>query len=143
VVPTISAQDRAAGLPALFAPAEGPKKTPISDVTKNLFEVLSENGRLGETEGVIEGFAELFAKYKGELEVVVTSAGPLPRDVLTRLETTLKQSQAAQQAKTLRIKNKVNPSILGGLVIDFGDKTVDLSVSARVTKLNSVLQQSI
>jgi len=63
--------------------------------------------------------------------------------VLTKLESTLKQSQAAQQAKTLIIKNKVNPDILGGLLVDFGDKTIDLSVSSRVTKLNNALQQSV
>jgi len=115
----------------------------VSDITKNLLSVLSENGRLGETQAVIEGLNELVAKYKGELTVVVTSATPLPKDVLTRLETTLKQSQAAQQAKVLKVNNKVNSSLLGGLVVDFGDKTIDLSVQARVNKLNNVLSQSI
>jgi hypothetical protein len=35
---------------------------------------------------------------------------------------------------------QVNPSLLGGLVVDFGDKTIDLSVSSRVGKLNNLLQ---
>jgi F-type H+-transporting ATPase subunit O len=95
------------GLAAIYSRAEGSKKEPVSDITKNLFGVLSENGRLGETQGVIEGFNELVAKYKGELEVVVTSATPLPRDLSSRLETILKQSQTAQQAKSLKISNKV------------------------------------
>jgi F-type H+-transporting ATPase subunit O len=107
--PTLSAKDRSSGLAVVYARAEstGLKKEPVSDITKNLFAVLSDNGRLGETQGVIEGFNELVAKYKGELEVVVTSAAPLPRDISSRLESILKQSQAAQQAKTLKISNKV------------------------------------
>jgi F-type H+-transporting ATPase subunit O len=105
--PTLSAKDRSAGLAVIYSRAEGSKKEPVSDITKNLFGVLSENGRLVETEGVIEGFNELVAKYKGELEVVVTSAAPLPRDLSSRLETILKQSQTAQQAKSLKISNKV------------------------------------
>ncbi|EPQ57403.1 F1 complex, OSCP/delta subunit of ATPase [Gloeophyllum trabeum ATCC 11539] len=143
--PSLSAKDRTAGLAALYARAEGTgaKKEPVSDITKNLFSVLSENGRLAETQGVIEGFNELVAQYKGELTVVVTSANPLPRETLSRLESTLKQSQAAQQAKSLKITNKVNPSILGGIVVDFGDKTIDLSVQSRVTKLNNLLQQAV
>ncbi|KZT28931.1 ATP synthase subunit 5 [Neolentinus lepideus HHB14362 ss-1] len=139
--PSLSVKDRTAGLEVLYA--AGGKKEPISDITKNLFSVLSDNGRLGETVGVIEGFNELVSQYKGELTVVVTSANALPRDTLSRLESTLKQSQAAQQAKTLKITNKVNPSILGGIVVDFGDKTIDLSVASRVTKLNNLLQQSV
>ncbi|KAI0739601.1 hypothetical protein C8Q80DRAFT_1240735 [Daedaleopsis nitida] len=134
--PTLSTKDRAAGLPALYAAAG---KEPVSDITKNLFVVLSENGRLVEAEGVIEGFNELVAGYKGELNVTITSAAPLPRDIQTRLETLLKQSQAAQQAKSLKITNKVNPTVLGGVVVDFGDKTIDLSVASRVNKLNNLL----
>lgn len=76
-------------------------------MTKNFFAVLAENGRLAEAQGVIEGFNDLFAKYKGELDIVVTSASPLPKDMLLRLEATLKQSQAAQKAKTLKLTNKV------------------------------------
>ena len=107
--PTLSLQERNKGLQGLFAKLEGtgPKKEAYSDVTKNLFSVLSENGRLGEAEGVIEGFNELVAQHKGELTVTVTSASPLAKDILTRLETTLKQSQAAQAAKVLKITNKV------------------------------------
>ncbi|RDX45506.1 OSCP-domain-containing protein [Lentinus brumalis] len=137
--PTLSSNDRAAGLPAIYA-AAGKE---VSDITKNLFGVLSENGRLVEAQGVIEGFNELVAKYKGELDVTITSAAPLPRDIQTRLETLLKQSQAAQQAKSLKITNKVNPAVLGGVVVDFGDKTIDLSVASRVNKLNSLLTQSV
>jgi F-type H+-transporting ATPase subunit O len=140
--PTLSLQQRNQGLQSIFTQVEGtgPK---LSEITKNLFSVLSENGRLGETEGVIEGFNELVAHYKGELNVVVTSATVLPKDVLTRLESTLKQSQTAKAAKTLTITNKVNPSVLGGIIVDFGDKTIDLSVQSRVTKLNNVLTQSV
>lgn len=104
--PTLSASDRATGLQALFKQAESNKK-PLSELTKNLFAVLSENGRLQEAEGVIEGFTELVSQHKGELTVTITSAGPLPRDAQSRLEATLKQSQAAQQAKSLKVVNKV------------------------------------
>ncbi|KAF9449169.1 F1 complex, OSCP/delta subunit of ATPase [Macrolepiota fuliginosa MF-IS2] len=144
--PTLSSKDRAAGLQVLFGKLEtgvGAKKEPVSEITKNLFVVLSDNGRLMESEEVIQGFNELVAEYKGELTVTVTSAVPLAKDVLTKLEGSLKQSQAAQAAKVLKIENKVNPGILGGLIVDFGEKTIDLSVQSRVTKLNNILQQSV
>ncbi|KAF7298273.1 p-loop containing nucleoside triphosphate hydrolase protein [Mycena chlorophos] len=143
--PTLSANERKAGLGVLYSRLDAalPKKEPVSDITKNLLGVLSENGRLAETPGVIEGFNELVEKYRGELTVVVTSAATLPRDVLSRLETALKQSQAGQTAKLLKVTNKVNPSILGGIVVDFGDKTIDLSVQSRVTKFNSALQRML
>lgn len=109
--PTLSANDRAAGLAALYSSLEA-KKTPLSALSKNLLAVLSENGRLGETEGVIEGFNELVAQYQGELTVTVTSAAPLPKDIQTRLEAALKQSQTAQKSKSVKIINKVGHALL-------------------------------
>jgi len=141
--PTLSVKDRSAGLVALYAAAEGPKKEPVSDITKNLFVVLSENGRLAEAQGIIEGFHELLSKHKGELTVTITSAAPLPSDIQRKLEASLKQSQAAQQAKSVKVANKINPAVLGGVVVDFGDKTIDLSVHSRVTRLNNLLQLSV
>ncbi|KAI0035851.1 OSCP/delta subunit of ATPase [Vararia minispora EC-137] len=135
--PTLSLQERTKALPPLLAKVQGPKKEPVSDVTKNLLSLLSENGRLAETESIIESFNELVAKYNGELNVIVTSAAPLPKDVLSRLETTLKSSQTAKEAKS------VNPSVLGGLVVDFGEKSVDLSVSSRISKLNNLLTRAL
>ena len=36
----------------------------------------------------------------------------------------------------------MNPSILGGLIVDFGEKSIDLSVASRVNKLNNLLQRT-
>ena len=41
----------------------------------------------------------------------------------------------------LRSVVQINPSVLGGVVVDFGDKTIDLSVASRVNKLNNLLSR--
>ena len=104
--PSFTQQDRQAGLQVLFHSASGAKRGEVSDITKNLFSVLAENGRLVEVQDVIARFDELVGRYRGELEVVVTSAAPLAKDVLGRLETALKSSVTAQQAKSVKITNK-------------------------------------
>lgn len=78
------------------------------------------------------------AAYRGELEVIVTSAEALDSKSMSRLEKALKSAQLAE-GKTLKINNRVgtllmrirmvelmtqvNPGVLGGLLVDFGDKT--------------------
>ena len=37
---------------------------------------------------------------------------------------------------------QINPAVLGGVVVDFGDKTIDLSVASRVNKLNNLLSRA-
>lgn len=38
---------------------------------------------------------------------------------------------------------QVNPDIVGGLVVEIGDRTIDLSVSARIAKMNKLLTDSL
>ncbi|CAH7672172.1 F-type H+-transporting ATPase oligomycin sensitivity conferral protein [Phakopsora pachyrhizi] len=135
--PTLQAAERKKGLTNLMAKVGQP-----NELTKNLFEVLGENGRLYETEKVIEDFLNLLSAHRGEMTITITSAQPLESSLQTRLETSLKKSSAAQ-GKVVKIKNIVNPNVLGGLLVDFGDKTIDLSVASRVNKLNSLLQVSL
>ena len=107
--------------------------------------MLAENGRLNETEKVIQGFQDLMTAYRGEVEVTVTSATPLDKSLVQRIESALKGSQIAAKGngKNLKIVQKVNPAIQGGLVVDFAGNTVDLSVSSKVQKLNALLEQGI
>lgn len=134
--PTLSSAEKNKGLNQLLGGKEG-------EITRNLFQAMAEHGRLGETERMIEGFLQLMGAHRGEVEVVVTSATALDKQTASRLEAAIKQSQFASKGKSVKITQKVNPTIQGGLVVDFGDRSVDLSVSSRVNKLNTLLQQGV
>lgn len=134
--PIISHADRSAGIDLFLKKAS---KTP-SELTKNFFEVLAANGRLYESEKVIADFLDIMSAHRGEVKVTITSAVPLEKDIQKRLEDSLKQSIRAQEGKSLIVVNKVHEGLLGGLIIDFGDKTLDLSVQSKVNKLNTDLQ---
>jgi F-type H+-transporting ATPase subunit O len=41
---------------------------------KNLLQVMSENGRLGHWDGVVNAFEKIMRAHKGEVDVIVTSA---------------------------------------------------------------------
>lgn len=134
--PVMTHAEKADGIKKMLGGKEG-------EITRNLFAVLADNGRLGDTEKVIDGFLELMSAHRGEIEVTVTSAAPLDKSTASRLESAIKGSQYASKGKSVKITQKVNPSIQGGLIVDFGDRSVDLSVSSRVSRLNSLLQQGI
>ena len=38
---------------------------------------------------------------------------------------------------------QVNPDIRGGLIVEIGDRTIDLSVSARMSRMNKLLQETL
>ncbi|GAA6044327.1 hypothetical protein JCM8097_000923 [Rhodosporidiobolus ruineniae] len=138
--PILSTADRASGIDAILKKSS-PKGA--SDLTKNFFAVLAENGRLYEAEKAIDNFIELMSAHRGEVKITVTSAVPLEKDLQKRLEETLKGSKAAAAGKSVVFDYKVQESQLGGIYIDFGDKSIDLSVSSKVSRLNAQLQESI
>ncbi len=62
--------------------------------------------------------------------------------LLRRLETALSKSEYSQ-GKKLKIVTKVNPDILGGLVVEIGERTIDLSVSSKISRLNKLLSDTV
>lgn len=45
--------------------------------------------------------------------------------------------------QTSNDQSQVNPEIRGGLVVEIGDRTIDLSVSSKIAKMNKLLQDSL
>ncbi|KAI1428046.1 ATP synthase delta subunit-domain-containing protein [Xylaria sp. FL1777] len=114
-----------------------------NETVKNFLSTLAENNRLGLLKNVVDKFAELISASRGEVELVVKSTQPLDNKTLSRLETAVAKSQYVGQGKKLKVRNEVNPEILGGLVVEIGDRTIDLSVSSKIAKLNKLLTDAL
>jgi F-type H+-transporting ATPase subunit O len=148
--------------------AELAKHTGAADkdnIVKNFLSTLAENNRLGALEQVAENFAKLISAHKGEVELIVTSAAPLDAKVLRQLETAVGKSQYVGQGKKLKVVPKVgfihiisrlqhvdretndvhqvNPDLRGGLVVEVGDRTIDLSVSSKLARMNKLLRDQL
>ncbi|KFY44559.1 hypothetical protein V494_01428 [Pseudogymnoascus sp. VKM F-4513 (FW-928)] len=138
--PTLTTEDKSAIIAELQKHTGGQDK---GDTVKNFLNTLAENNRLALLEGVCAKFGELMGAARGEIELTVTSATPLDNKTLTRLESAVAKSQYVGQGKKLTVTNKVNSDILGGLVVEIGDRTIDLSVSSRIAKMNKLLTDTL
>ena len=106
-------------------------KAGISGISANFLRVLTTNRRLFAVTDVIRAFGALVARFKGEASAEVTVAEPLSEKNLDSLKTALK----AISGKDVTLNVKVDPSIIGGLVVKLGSRMVDSSLR---TKLNSI-----
>ncbi|KAM3565095.1 hypothetical protein MY1884_000345 [Beauveria asiatica] len=136
--PTLSAEDKSAIVAELIKQAGGGGAT-----VKNFLETLAENNRLGLLQGVCHKFNQIISASRGEVEMTVTSAQPLDNKTLAKLETAVSKSPYVGAGKKLQVTNEVNSDIIGGLVVEVGDRTIDLSVSSRIAKMNKVLTDSL
>ena len=106
-------------------------KAGISGISANFLKVLTANRRLFAVSDVTRAFRALVAKFKGEASAEVTVAEPLSDKNLDSLQAALK----AISGKDVTLDVKVDPSIIGGLVVKLGSRMVDSSLR---TKLNSI-----
>ena len=106
-------------------------KAGITGISANFLKVLTANRRLFAVADVIRAFRALVAKFKGEASADVTVAEPLSDKNLDALKSALK----AISGKDVTLNVKVDPSIIGGLVVKLGSRMVDSSLR---TKLNSI-----
>ncbi|KAL4876104.1 ATP synthase delta subunit-domain-containing protein [Aspergillus karnatakaensis] len=136
--PTLTAADKQAIISELQKVAGADK----GDILKNFLGTLAENNRLGLLSEVVDKFAALMSAHRGEIELVITSAQELDNKTLTRLEKAVQKSEFSQ-GKKLKVVSKVNPDIVGGLVVEIGDRTIDLSVSSKIAKLNKALTDAL
>lgn len=62
--------------------------------------------------------------------------------LLRRLETAVGKSEYSQ-GKKLKVVTKVNPEILGGLIVEIGERTIDYSVASKISRLNKMLTEAV
>ncbi|KKZ68411.1 ATP synthase F1, delta subunit [[Emmonsia] crescens] len=137
--PTLSASDKSQIVQELQRVAGGPGK---DDIVKNFLSTLAENNRLSVLQGVCEKFAALMSAHHGEIELIITSAQKLDAKTLQRLEAAVAKSEYSQ-GKKLKVVSKISPDIVGGLIVEIGERTIDLSVSSKLAKLNKVLTDTL
>ena len=118
--------------------------TKFSNVTTNLLLTLSANGRIGEASKVVDAYCELMDALRGSLTATVISAKPLNEEQRLEVEDAVASMLADYHAegKDVDIVFQEDESIIGGLKILVGDQVMDLSIAARMTDLDMVLEGS-
>jgi F-type H+-transporting ATPase subunit delta len=108
----------------------------------NFLKVLSRHGRLGLVRQVARVAKSLHAKRRGMTDVEVRVAAPLDDATYAEIVTQLRKSLGTEPVLTV----KVNPTLLGGIVVRVGDRVYDGSVQSqlertRVAMISKATQQ--
>jgi F-type H+-transporting ATPase subunit delta len=103
----------------------------IGGLGAKFLKLVTANRRLFAVRDMIRGFRELVALHKGQATAEVTVAETLKDEHLSALRAALK----AVSGKDVDLAVKVDPAIIGGLVVKLGSRMVDTSLR---TKLNAI-----
>ncbi|MBX7540153.1 F0F1 ATP synthase subunit delta [Qipengyuania sphaerica] len=108
----------------------------LSELTQNFLGTLAQNRRLGQLPGIIRAFRAIAAAQRGEVAAEVTSAHALTDAQVADLKAKL----TAREGRTVKLSTKVDPELLGGLVVTIGSKRIDGSIRTRLNSLSQAMK---
>jgi F-type H+-transporting ATPase subunit delta len=108
----------------------------LSELTRNFLGVLAQNRRAAELPAIIRAFHAIAAAQRGEVNAEVVSAHPLTETQFSTLE----QKLRAREGRTVKLKSRVDPDLLGGLVVTVGSKRIDGSIRSRLNSLAQAMK---
>jgi F-type H+-transporting ATPase subunit delta len=125
--PQLDPRARAAALRDLLADGE--------ELLRNFLLVLVDKGRTGQLEEIAREFERLVAEHEGIVHAELTTAIELSdeeaRDLLARIEDST--------GRKVEATRKVDPSLIGGIVLQIGSHRLDASVRGRIERLRREL----
>jgi F-type H+-transporting ATPase subunit delta len=124
--PVFGADEQLKALSAILDKAE------ITGLAANFLRVITTNRRLFAVRDMIRAYRALVAKHKGEVTAQVTVAEALNDKNFDALKSALK---SVTGGKDIDMDVKVDPAIIGGLIVKVGSRMVDSSLR---TKLNAI-----
>lgn len=108
----------------------------LDPIVANMLRVIATNRRLSQLPGIIAAFEAMLAAKRGQVAAEVTSAIVLSDTQRAALTASLIQAGHAN----VRLVEKVDPALLGGLVVRIGSRLYDNSVRAKLQRLTYAMK---
>lgn len=109
----------------------------ISDITMAFVNKLMALRREAILFDITNAYIAFYNKQKGIVTIEVTSAVALDASAIEQIKNIVKQNAAYASTQSFQIVEKVNPAIIGGLIIKVDDKQIDESVATQINNLKN------
>lgn len=131
VNPAIGVDERAHMLDRIF-------KNNVSPLLFNVLGVMNQHNRLGLIGEVAQAYGELLDKQLNKVEVEVIVASAMDAQMLSNAQTKI----SAALGKEAVVHQRVDESIIGGVVVKVGDRLIDASVKYQLEAMKQQMLAS-
>jgi F-type H+-transporting ATPase subunit delta len=105
-------------------------------LTQKFLGLVAQNRRLFALPAMIRAYLTTLAQRRGEIAAEVTSAGKLTKAQEDAVTAALRQAMGSK----VTVETKVDPSLLGGLVVRVGSRMVDSSLKTKLHRLELAMK---
>lgn len=106
-----------------------------SDLLVDALQVMSRKGRLGMLRALAEAYRRQNEAQRGEVDVEVTSAFELSDELREQIAA----AAGRFSGRRARLVERVDPELLGGLVLQVGDRKIDTSLARQIHEARASL----
>jgi F-type H+-transporting ATPase subunit delta len=128
--PVYSADEQIRALDAIL------ERAGAATLTVNFIKLIARNRRLFAIGDMIAAYRTLIAAARGEVSAEVTSAHELTSAQITALKAELK----AAEARDVKLTQRIDPAILGGLIVKVGSRMIDSSLRTKLQSLGLAMK---
>ena len=128
--PVVSRADSGRAMAAILEKAEA------DPLTRNFIGLVAANRRLFALQPMIAAYLAELAQRRGEISAEVTSAQELTDAQAQSLEEALRAAVGGKVA----LSRKVNPGLIGGLVVKVGSRMIDSSLKSQLARLKLAMK---
>lgn len=114
----------------------------FDEMTMAFINIVLTKGREEALPEICNEFVNQYRSMKNITSATVTSAAALTDETLGKIKSKI-QTEMSQGGGEVQIETKVDPSLIGGFVIEIGDKLYDASVATRLKKLRKEFTGSV
>ena len=129
--PVFSAEEQGRAIAAIL------EEMKIEGLTANFLKLIARNRRLFAAPDMIKAFRAQLARHRGQTSAEVISAAKLEEGQVRALQSALK----AALHMDVQLDQKVDASLLGGLVVKVGSRMVDSSLRTKLNSLKAVMKE--
>lgn len=129
--PVFTAEEQLGAIAAIL------DKAKIGGLAGNFIRLVAKNRRLFAIERMIRDYRAVVAAARGELTARVTVAEPLSDAHMKDVKAALKDITS----KDVNIDLKVDPSIIGGIIVQLGSRMVDASLKTKLSALQTAMKE--
>ncbi|KOB77814.1 H+ transporting ATP synthase O subunit isoform 1 [Operophtera brumata] len=117
------------------------KAAGMPDAASNFLALVAENGRLKMLRKMINMFLAVMVAHRNEALCEVITAKPLDESTRKSLMDAL--GKFVKEGKKITLTEKVDPTIIGGMIVGVEDKHMDMSIARKIQTYTEILQRSL
>lgn len=128
--PILKREDQGRALSAVM------ERAGLGQLTRNFIGLVTRKRRLHDLPAMIRAYRSLLAQHRGEVTAEVVSAHPLDDGQMGALRERLRQALGREP----RIAARVDPDLLGGLVVRIGSRMIDSSLRTKLSRIQIAMK---